>query len=84
MAEHGMPPVVAAKPHFGRPEDAPARPPIFSGIQYRLPTAAVAELQPFQSLAAPGAWELYARDIRTPQVVIEPKTTLFRLLLVFK
>lgn len=57
MAEHGVPPIVAARPYYGDPSDAPARPPIFSGVQYKLPTASVSELRPFRSLAAPSAWE---------------------------
>ena len=48
MARHGLMPIVAPRPHYGRPCDRPERPPIFSGIQYRLPTAAVGELPPFR------------------------------------
>lgn len=58
MSAHGLAPIVAARPHYSNPDDAPARPPIFSGVQYKLPTAAVSELVPFRSDAAPHAWEL--------------------------
>jgi hypothetical protein len=49
MDSYGILPILAPRSFFGRPSDAPARPPVFSGIQYKLPTAAVAELPPFRS-----------------------------------
>ena len=58
MSAHGLAPIIAAVPHYGNPDDAPARLPIFSGIQYKLPTAAISELQPFRSDAAPHALEM--------------------------
>lgn len=42
-----VPPVVANRPHYGNSEDRPSKPPVFSGIQYRLPTNSVGELPPF-------------------------------------
>ena len=49
MRTAGLLPIVAPVPHYGNPSDLPARPPTFSGIQYRLPSAAVSELPPFWS-----------------------------------
>ena len=70
MWENGLLPIIAPKPHFGNPVDAPCRPPIFSGIQYKLPTAAVSELKPFSSGGAhgPGAMDrLKAQQAATGQ-----------------
>ena len=68
MTDHNMLPVIAARPFYGKPEDAPARPPIFSGIQYKLPTAALTELQPFGSRAAPSALNRLKADKEDLQV----------------
>ena len=48
MQTAGLLRIVAPVPHYGNPSDLPARPPTFSGIQYRLLSAAVSELPPFR------------------------------------
>ena len=68
LVEHAVPPVVAARPHFGNPEDAPARPSIFSGVLYKLPSSATSELPAFRSLAAPSAWDTLKSAVAPEEV----------------
>ena len=48
MEAHGIAPVVYEKVFYGRPGDAPARPAVFSGRVFRVPTAEVSQLPPFR------------------------------------
>ena len=47
LADHGLPSVVNQKPFYGRIADAPARPFVFAGRVFRLPTSNPDELPPF-------------------------------------
>ena len=62
LADHGLPSVVNQKPFYGRIADAPARPFVFAGRVFRLPTSNPDELPPFSRRDAMQAMMLAASD----------------------
>jgi hypothetical protein len=55
MTAWKIPAVVYEEPFYGRPADLPARPPLFSGKSWSVPTAAISHLPPFCRSCADGA-----------------------------
>ena len=43
-SEHGILPIVHLEPFYGNPGDAPARPPVFAGLEFRVPVDSIASL----------------------------------------
>lgn len=62
LADHGLPSVVNQKPFYGRIADAPARPFVFAGRVFRLPTSNPDELPPFSRRDAMRAMMLAASE----------------------
>ena len=62
LADHGLPSVVNQRPFYGRIADAPARPFVFAGRVFRLPTSNPDELPPFSRRDAMQAMMLAASD----------------------
>ena len=52
LAELGVPRIAHTQPFFGNPSDAPRRPTRSAGLEFHIPTAAVAELPPFRGRGA--------------------------------
>ena len=48
----GLPRISHTQPYFGDPSHAPRRPTRSAGLEFRIPTAAVAELPPFSGRGA--------------------------------
>ena len=62
LADHGLPSVVNQRPFYGRIADAPARPFVFAGRVFRLPTSNPDELPPFSRRDAMHAMMQAASD----------------------
>ena len=63
LSDHGLPSVVNQKPFYGRVADAPARPFVFAGRVFRLPTSNPDELPPFSRRCAMQAMRSAASDL---------------------
>ena len=71
-AAHGVHPIVHLEPFYGNPADAPARPPVFAGLEFRVPVDSIATLPPFgcgAESSAPSRLEQMARN-ETQQVML--------------
>lgn len=56
MPELGMHPIVHLEPFYGDPAHAPERPPVFAGLEFRVPVDSIASLPAF-SHTGPGRLE---------------------------